>query len=151
LAKPVSKLIAQLVEKPDVTLNWRELVRDKGLVFSPDVVAALLGPGVYLLVQNDEAVYVGVSRVVVGRAFARNHQKLQAFRDAGTSLVVFPCETYNSAKRLESQLIAILHPSLNRRNSEIALVDHIAEKLGIKRQMARKHFKRFQEGQRLAA
>jgi hypothetical protein len=74
----------------------------------------LRGPGVYMYVRDDQAIYVGASTSAIGRCLARNHHRKQELL-AGTSLLLFPCKDRKSARELEDWLIFELKPILNKR------------------------------------
>jgi hypothetical protein len=44
--------------------------------FKLDALETIQGPGVYMYCVGDEALYIGSSRKVIGRALARNHHRL---------------------------------------------------------------------------
>src|SRR5467141_351669 len=90
------------------------LSQRNALEFSVDALTVLRGPGVYLYVRDDKAIYVGGSRSAIGRCLARNHHRKQELL-IGTSLIIFPCKDHKSAKELEDWLIFELKPLCNER------------------------------------
>jgi excinuclease UvrABC nuclease subunit len=111
------------------------LTKRKAIEFDSSSLAILRSPGVYMYVRNDEAIYVGAAHKVLGRALARNHHK-RAGLLIGTSLILFPCDTYEEAKQLEKELITDLKPVKNQRNGKTLVAQHLAEQLGITAQAA---------------
>lgn len=104
------------------------LSQSTAIEFKPADLAILRGPGVYMYVLEDKAVYVGGSRSAVGRSLARNHHRKSELL-LGTSLIIFPCKDHAAAKELEDWLIFELKPALNRRGGW----KQLAKALGISR------------------
>jgi hypothetical protein len=102
------------------------------------MLASLNGPGVYMYVRTDRAVYIGSSKQAIGRAFARNHHKRKQLREAleGASLLIFPTISYERAKQLEAEMCAALEPELNERNAKMTPAKQLASLLGITPQAA---------------
>jgi hypothetical protein len=106
------------------------LTNRKAIEFSGDSLAILRSAGVYMYVREDRAIYIGAAKKVLGRALARNHHKLSELF-SGTSLILFPCDTYEEAKQLEAELISDLKPEYNERNGKMTIAKRIAAQLGI--------------------
>lgn len=92
--------------------DWLE--NGQAIEFNSEALSILRGPGVYLYVKEDRAIYVGCSRSAVGRALSRNHHKRMELLK-GTSLLIFPCKTQTAAQQLEEKLIFDLRPIGNER------------------------------------
>lgn len=90
------------------------LSHSSAIEFNAESLAILRGPGVYMYVREDKAIYIGASRSAIGRCLARNHHKKQHLL-AGTSLLIFPCKDHTAAKELEDWLIFDLKPIGNKR------------------------------------
>jgi hypothetical protein len=88
--------------------------------------------GAYMYCVGDKALYIGASRKVVGRILARNHHVKGL--EVATSLLVFPCKTWQEAKDLESCLCAECRPELNMRNGAIVRAQKVCAALGLSSQ-----------------
>ena len=106
------------------------LTKREAIEFTNEGLATLRSSGVYMYVRADEAIYIGAAKKVLGRALARNHHKLPELL-TGTSLILFPCKTYEEAKELEKQLISELNPMYNERNGKMTIAERLAAQLGI--------------------
>lgn len=97
------------------------------------MLASLNGPGVYMYVRDDRAIYIGSSKSVIGRPLARNHHKRKQFREhlEGASLLIFPTVSFDRAKQLEAEMCATLKPILNQRNAKMTPAKQLASLLGI--------------------
>jgi len=102
----------------------------KAIEFKLDALETLRGPGVYMYVEGDKALYVGASKHVIGRVFARNHHVKQALSSA-TSMLIFPCDSWPDAQKLEACMIADLDPVLNKRGGAMVRARKICQALGI--------------------
>lgn len=74
----------------------------------------LMLPGVYVLVKNDLATYIGYSNCLLHRVASPRHHRLQAERDCD-ELLLYPCRNEKDAQELEQILIRHLRPKLNHR------------------------------------
>ena len=106
------------------------LTCDRAIEFSNEALNTLRSPGVYMYVLEDRAIYIGASEKMLGRALARNHHKLPELLTAA-SLILFPCATYEEAKRLEKEAISQLKPMYNERNGKMTIAKRLAQQLGI--------------------
>src|SRR5579863_1753559 len=124
-------------------MDLTEFISLQAIEFKLDALDVLRGPGVYLYCAGDEALYIGASRKVVayldavcasrkvvGRVLARNHHIGKDLQSA-TSLLIFPCKDWQSAKALESKLIGDLKPRLNMRNGALYRARQVSEALGV--------------------
>ena len=108
----------------------------KAIEFDAKGLQILRGPGVYMYVQNDRAIYIGSSESVIGRALARNHHKRFDFaKIPGLSLLIFPCDSAQQAYELELKFTARLKPLLNERNLQD--INQLAQYLGVSVDQAR--------------
>lgn len=106
------------------------LTNRKAIEFGNQGLKTLRSAGVYMYVLDDQAIYIGAAQKVLGRALARNHHRLPELL-RGTSLILFPCDTYTEAKELEKELITDLNPVYNQRNGKMTIAKRLAQKLGI--------------------
>ena|SRR5579863_1636427 len=111
-------------------MDLTEFISLQAIEFKLDALDVLRGPGVYLYCAGDEALYIGASRKVIGRVLARNHHIGKDLQSA-TSLLIFPCKDWQSAKALESKLIGDLKPRLNMRNGALYRARQVSEALGV--------------------
>lgn len=96
-------------------MDIKEFLSQKNaLEFDASALAVLRGPGVYMYVRDDKAIYVGGSSSAIGRCLARNHHRKNDLL-LGTSLIVMPCKDRKSARELEDWLIFELKPLCNQR------------------------------------
>ena len=102
----------------------------QAIEFKLEALSTLRGPGAYMYVVDDTAIYIGASRKVIGRVLARNHDRREAFYGA-TSLLIFPCDSWAEAKELESCLIAECYPKLNMRNGAQKRAEKVCRALGV--------------------
>jgi excinuclease UvrABC nuclease subunit len=86
----------------------------------------LTGPGVYIYLQGDTALYVGSSKQLGWRSFKRC-RKAEAARATCTSILLIPCLSHASAIALEEQLIADLRPQYNKNGG----LRELTERLGL--------------------
>ena len=101
----------------------------QAIEFTLPSLSILMGPGAYVYCVGDTAIYVGSSKKVANRMFARNHDKREEFKRA-TSVLILPCETWADAEELESELTATLQPELNIRNMRVPRAKSLAKLLG---------------------
>lgn len=101
---------------------------DKAIEFNLDSLTVLRGPGVYMYCKGDLALYIGASKKVAGRILARNHHVTRL--NEATSLLIFPCKDWETAKALESEMIGELRPELNMRNGRYYKANKIADRFG---------------------
>jgi hypothetical protein len=93
----------------------KKLVCGQAMEFGAEALRYLNGPGVYMYIRDDKALYVGSSRSLMGRAGSRKHDKRGVFIYDATSLIMFPTRTHADALKLEDQLIFELRPEHNKR------------------------------------
>ena len=74
----------------------------------------LAGPGVYLYLRGDTALYVGSSKQLGWRSFKRC-RKAETARQTCDTILMLPCLSHASALALEEQLIGDLRPQYNQR------------------------------------
>ena len=98
--------------------------------FPLDALAILHSPGVYMYCAGDRALYVGASKRISGRILARNHHRKSELKSA-TSLLIFPCQSWQEANALESCLCAECRPQLNMRNGAMVRAKRVCESLGM--------------------
>jgi hypothetical protein len=110
-------------------MNLKRLC-SQAIEFKIDALGVLRGPGVYLFVRGDVAVYCESSKKVVGRILARNHHEINHLMEAD-SLLIFPCRDHNDAKKLESEIIALLMPKHNQRNCKAAIARDFSGTFGM--------------------
>lgn len=110
-----------------------------GLEFDARTFRELAGALVYVWLRGDQVLYVGMSRIGLGRpTSARHHRlRLEAVQDTDRMLV-WPCAGEAAARALEHLLIRTLRPQLNQR------VKHqdIAQFLGVQRLTAYRQARR---------
>jgi hypothetical protein len=86
-----------------------------GVEFSGAVFHQLIGPGVYVWLRGDEALYVGASRTAFSRAASPRHHRIRLGKDVayGDSVLFYSCATMADALELEAALIQALRPRFN--------------------------------------
>lgn len=94
----------------------------------------LWGPGVYMYLAGDLALYVGSAAKLGERALGKGHHRAKEFSRA-TSVILFPCASIHEAIKLEATLIDDLRPRHNCTNSK--QIEDVAAQLGINAQRAR--------------
>jgi len=96
-------------------MNLETFTSKKAIEIDSASLAVLRGPGVYMYVKDDLAIYVGSAHHLACRCFGKQHHKLSEIQ-TGTSVLMFPCETYEQARQLEDELILDLRPRFNGRS-----------------------------------
>ena len=100
---------------------------DKGMTIEGNVLAEWLGPSVYLLVSNDEVVYVGQS--MNGLARVTQHYKKKVF----DKIVLLPTPAYDLTIK-ECELIIKYQPYYNKKlpvNDRYHVRKNICKEIGI--------------------
>ena len=108
----------------------KRLAPGGGVEFSGATFRQLIGPGVYVWLRGDEALYVGASRTAFARAADRRHHKIKLGKDVADadSVLFYPCGTLGAALNLERELISSLRPRYN----DHSLYHRMAALLGYK-------------------
>lgn len=86
----------------------------KAQKFSGSHFRDLMLPGVYVLVKNGLATYIGYSNCLLHRVASPKHHRLKTERDCD-ELLLYPCRNEKDAQELEEILIRHLRPKLNQR------------------------------------
>jgi hypothetical protein len=86
-----------------------------GVEFSGAVFRQLVGPGVYVWLRGDTALYVGASATAFSRAADRRHHRIQLGEDMADDdvMLFYACATMAVALELETELIQALRPRYN--------------------------------------
>ena len=94
-----------------------------GFEFSGATFRQLVGPGVYVWLRGDQALYVGASRTAFSRAADRRHHRIQLGEDMADddAMLFYSCTTMAVALKLETKLIHALRPRYNSRSKWKAL------------------------------
>src|ERR1700679_2186523 len=86
----------------------------------------LAGPGVYLYLRGDTALYVGSSKQLGWRAL-KKYRLSEPAREQCETILFLPCLSLASARALEEQLIADLQPQYNKRGG----LRELTQRLGV--------------------
>lgn len=70
-------------------------------------------PGVYVFLQNGLPLYVGMSKMLLGRVGHKHRQAERAINECD-EVLLYPCVSEEAAKELETLLIGKLHPKYNQ-------------------------------------
>lgn len=83
-------------------------------VITGSELADHLGPLVYVLMREDEILYIGMSGSGVGRAFSSGHHAIgDTIRTTDTLKFIF-CDSLVEAELLEAELLLRHRPPLNK-------------------------------------
>ena len=93
------------------------VIKDAGVEFNGNTLRDLLRPCVYVFLENSTALYVGSSGNGASRPFYIKHKQARSAMDICTRLLIYPCQTKATSKKLERILISELHPIFNKRIS----------------------------------
>lgn len=85
----------------------------------------MCGPGVYLYLLGDIALYVGMAKSVIQRAARWDHEQADKARLLCDRVILIPARSLERARKMENILIADLQPkyNLNKKNGACKLVD----------------------------
>lgn len=90
---------------------------EQGLVFSGEELRSLLRPCVYIMLKNNEVLYVGVSNCGMSRVTAKIHKQANKARQECDTLKIQPMKSIAAARELESMLINKLGPKYNAKGT----------------------------------
>lgn len=76
----------------------------------------LLNPGVYILLKNEQPIYIGMgNRLIYSLSRHKSHYKRTQALEQCDQILVYPCKSVAAAKELESMLISAAQPKHNSR------------------------------------
>lgn len=101
------------------------IIPDSGQQFKGNDLRQLMGPGVYVLIEEEVVLYVGVGKNILRRISSKHHQK--AAFETCDKLLLYPCVSYEAALELERLLIFSLKPLRNSRQH----LSHLQRLMGI--------------------
>ena len=95
--------------------------RFEKMTFSMEEVEVFSSPGVYVFYLNDEALYVGSGKAVMGRCMGLHHRN--KVRKIADRVEIHPCATHEQALAKEQRLIRELRPKFNGQRKERELLE----------------------------
>ena len=94
-----------------------ESVKDRfageGYEFPASFLTIAFGPIVYVLISDNEAIYVGSSAFGLERPGKRSHQEAHRAKLEANRVCIYPCVDEQAARDVESALIFVLKPKYN--------------------------------------
>lgn len=129
MSSPSTRTYSSLSDSPSTKYpDWT--LKTNAIAFNAESLALLTGPGVYMYLVNNKAIYVGSAKSLAGRSMSRGHHQRKNVSIAN-SLMLFPCDTHAEALELEMQMISDLRPRFNGRGFKKVRAKKLAKAMGI--------------------
>ena len=84
----------------------------------------MIGPIVYIFIRDDKPIYIGLSKHGLARALHGGHHLRKKINFKTYTLTAISCSTEKIAFELETNLIGILNPKLNKRKNPSFFMDN---------------------------